>query len=277
MKKDKRVVEYMLCRKPDAPFLDKTNPPYGQRTPNCTIGGHSLCDFFWLERGEGSYIFTIWSRSMIRERGEGYIDEDPRKEPPPRKRKPWPLLKLPKRLKAESKRNGFGRIDPGSDYDSDGLECFDVLDDVDSDYEGRAKALSSRDSFKILRTSIASPCLCWFSRWCQVKKGYNKDWPSGRLEIVFKALDQDETTSDQPKLVVFSDINEAYFVSGLDCLTCLSVGTYACPECTAEPPSIVSVLRYNTPKPKFVENKKGKSSAWFADPNVPCIFSTVHL
>ena len=162
MKKDKRVVEYMLCRKPDAPFLDKTNPPYGQRTPNCTIWGHSLCDFFWLERGEGSYIFTIWSRSMIRERGEGYIDEDPRKEPPPRKRKPWPLLKLPKRLKAESKRNGFGRIDPGSDYDSDGLECFDVLDDVDSDYEGRAKALSSRDSFKILRTSIASPCLCWF-------------------------------------------------------------------------------------------------------------------
>ncbi|KAF8333619.1 uncharacterized protein EI90DRAFT_3121968 [Cantharellus anzutake] len=262
MSESKRTVTWSWDRPPDGPFLDKTvfTPPDGQRTPNGQIWGHSLDDLFWFPRAPGVDVLTIWSRSMIREFGECYDDNEHKREPPPRKRKPWPLLKLPKRMKAESRKYGFGVVDPGSDSgdsDDDGFKCQTVLIDVDSDNEEKARLLSNRVEFKKL-----------------LKKGFNKDWPPGRKELVHEALRKGKISiHDGPKLIVFKDISEAYFFAKLDCPTCFHFGPLLCPECTVNPPPVIYVVRYNIGKPKFIEDRKGKSTAWFADPNMPCIFS----
>ena len=181
-----REKSFMNASGPRHSFLDKINIPYGQWMPNRIIWGHSLHDFFWIKCKLGMILRTIWSCSMICEWGEGYIDEEHPREPPPRKLgKPWPLLKLPKPLKEESRRNGFGKVDPGSDYNSDGVECFKVLDDVNSDYEERMKALSDQDLFKMLHKSIAFPsctdsynCVKSKSKRATTKTGHQV---SGRL------------------------------------------------------------------------------------------------
>ncbi|KAI0090884.1 hypothetical protein BDY19DRAFT_938114 [Irpex rosettiformis] len=78
------------------------NPgPLGKRTPNNIIWGHDLDEILWISRfpGEGdlSRVQTVWSRSMIKEYGENYIDEAWRLDShyaTPHFRKPWPVLML---------------------------------------------------------------------------------------------------------------------------------------------------------------------------------------
>ncbi|KAF8333632.1 uncharacterized protein EI90DRAFT_588482 [Cantharellus anzutake] len=243
MRESKRNVRLKWLRDHGSPPLDKTKGvPCGQRPPNQLIWGHSLDDFFWIARIEGILpgaafdgveCLTIWSRSMVREsKDSGYNDDEHKREPPPRKRKPWPLLKLPKRMNAESRKYGFGVIDPGSDYDSDDDEfkCHTALIDVDSDNEEKTRLLSNRDAFRKL-----------------LEKGFNKDWPPGRGQLIQEAVKKGKISIDDgPKLLVFKDI-------------------------------IVYVVRYNTRKPKFIEDRKGKSTAWFADPNMLCIFSIAFM
>ncbi|KAF8312885.1 uncharacterized protein EI90DRAFT_610266 [Cantharellus anzutake] len=200
---------------------------------------------------------------MRESKHSGYNDDEHKREPPPRKRKPWPLLKLPKRMNAESRKYGFGVIDPGSDYDSDDDEfnCHTALIDVDSDNEEKTRLLSNRDAFRKL-----------------LEKGFNKDWPPGRGQLIQEAVKKGKISIDDgPKLLVFKDISEAYFLARRDCVTCWNVGTLRCPDCTVNPPPVVYVVRYNTRKPKFIEDRKGKSTAWFADPNMPCIFSIAFM
>ncbi|KAF8333622.1 uncharacterized protein EI90DRAFT_2994581 [Cantharellus anzutake] len=264
MSESRRRVRHQWLRNPNGPFLDKRSPPHGQRTPNRQIWAHSLDDFFWIARIVDMNVMTIWSRSMIREFGENYDDRVwNKREPPPRKRKPWPLLKLPKRMKAEGKKYGFGIVDPGSDYDSDGdeFDCHTVLIDVDSDSEEKTKSLSNRDAFMKL-----------------LEKGFNKDWPPGRRELIREALSKRKVSiHDGSKLIVFRDVSEAYFLAKLNCPTCFDDGTLHCSECTVNPPPVIYVVRYDTHKPKFIEDRKGKSTAWFADPNMPCVFSAALL
>ena len=67
-----------------------------------------------------------------------------------------------------------------------------MLEGVDSGYEGRAKALFDRDSFKKLRRSIASLCylvLVVVLMMRQVENNNNRDWPPGQVDIVCQAFD----------------------------------------------------------------------------------------
>ncbi|KAF8333620.1 uncharacterized protein EI90DRAFT_587573 [Cantharellus anzutake] len=188
----KRQVEWKWVRPPNGSFLYKDKSPRGYRPLNRHIWGHSLDDFFWISRDPVVPLMTIWSRSMIRELGENYDDNENKREPPPRKRKPWPLLKLPKRMKAESRKYGFGVVDPGSDVDSDDeFKCHTVLIDVDSDNDEKTRLLSNRDAFQKL-----------------LEKGFGKDWPPGRRELVHEALSKRKiSVHDGPKLIVFKDLS----------------------------------------------------------------------
>lgn len=91
-----RWVYQQWLRDPKGPMLPRP-PPDGVRPPNDLIWGHTLEDFFWLERLPGVDMVTIWSRSMIKEYGERY-EESEFTEPDalqvPRLRRPWPVLKV---------------------------------------------------------------------------------------------------------------------------------------------------------------------------------------
>ncbi|KDQ58457.1 hypothetical protein JAAARDRAFT_193028 [Jaapia argillacea MUCL 33604] len=124
----KRVLTAWWRRDPDGSFLPRP-PPAGVRPPNQIIWGHSLLDFFWMERKAPSTLITAWSRSMIKEYGVDYTeDEFDEPEPIPRLRRPWPLLKLPRGIKVSPP---LGAVDEGSDHDG----CYEVLIDGDSSEE----------------------------------------------------------------------------------------------------------------------------------------------
>ena len=130
-------------RDPNGPFLDKHKAPIGKRTPNGMIWGHSINDFFWIERQSGIRVMTIWSRSMIQEFGENYADEEHDPEPEPRLMRPWPLLKLkmPKHLQPE---NDFGIIDEGCDCYDDG--CYERMIDPDEDMDQGSVTLADLEA-----------------------------------------------------------------------------------------------------------------------------------
>ena len=130
-------------RDPNGPFLDKCKAPIGKRTPNGMIWGHSINDFFWIERQSGMRVMTVWSRSMIQEFGENYADEEHDPEPQPRLMRPWPLLKLktPKHLQPE---NNFGIIDEGCDYYDDG--CYERMIDSGEDMDQESVTLADLEA-----------------------------------------------------------------------------------------------------------------------------------
>ncbi|KAI0089572.1 hypothetical protein BDY19DRAFT_905875 [Irpex rosettiformis] len=114
-----RYVNKQWVRDPNGPLLKKPEAPHGVRTPSGLIWGHDLRDFFWIQRIPGAHIMTIWSRSMIKELGENYSESEfkqPDSSHYPRRRHPWPLLKVPEDFKKwETKlvKEEYGIIDPG--------------------------------------------------------------------------------------------------------------------------------------------------------------------
>ncbi|CAL1710134.1 unnamed protein product [Somion occarium] len=95
-----RYVGQQWLRDPNGPLISKP-PPCGVRTPNGIIWGHDLKDFMWIQRIPNADIFTIWSRSMVKEFGENYVADEWEHEDErqlPRCRFPWPVLKLPKKI-----------------------------------------------------------------------------------------------------------------------------------------------------------------------------------
>jgi hypothetical protein len=90
----RRFVYNQWVRDPDGPILTKP-PPLGKRLANRIIWGHTINDFFWIQRIPGINVVTIWSRSMIQEFGENFAGEEHEHEPSPRQLRPWPILQLP--------------------------------------------------------------------------------------------------------------------------------------------------------------------------------------
>lgn len=96
-KQDERIRDVRLWweRNPDGPIIPRTLPPAGIRTMEGFVWGHTLDDLFWIQRIPKVNAVTIWSRSMLKELGEGY-DEHAWDEPlvEPRAVRAWPVLKL---------------------------------------------------------------------------------------------------------------------------------------------------------------------------------------
>ncbi|KAJ6511193.1 hypothetical protein C8R45DRAFT_814758 [Mycena sanguinolenta] len=90
-KERQRVVHQEWVRDPSGKLLEKP-PPRGSRTENNIIWGHTLEDFYWISRIPGVNVLTIWSRSMIEEYGENYLNVNGTrtKGPEPRRLHPWP-------------------------------------------------------------------------------------------------------------------------------------------------------------------------------------------
>ena len=91
----KRDIRLWWERDPDGPILKRDHAPPGLRTPNGFVWGHQVDHIFWIQRIPGANALTVWSRSMIKEGGEGH-DEHEWDEPltSPRVRRPWPVLKM---------------------------------------------------------------------------------------------------------------------------------------------------------------------------------------
>ncbi|KAF7334500.1 hypothetical protein MVEN_02279500 [Mycena venus] len=108
-----RVVYKKWDRDPKGKLLEKP-PPKGSRTENNITWGHTLDDFYWMRyripRIPGVNVLTIWSRSMIKEFGENYLNEKHEKEPEPRRLRPWPVLTLPSHIPSSTR---LGYIDEG--------------------------------------------------------------------------------------------------------------------------------------------------------------------
>ncbi|RPD61823.1 hypothetical protein L226DRAFT_506637 [Lentinus tigrinus ALCF2SS1-7] len=94
VEKRDRDIRLWWERDPNGPILKRDRAPPGLRTPNGFVWGHQLDHIFWIQRIPGANAITVWSRSMIKEGGEGY-DEHEWDEPltSPRVRRPWPVLK----------------------------------------------------------------------------------------------------------------------------------------------------------------------------------------
>lgn len=113
-----RMVTRQWLRDPSGGLLPRP-PPVGTRAPNGLIWGHSLEDFMWIQRIPNVNVLTIWSRSMIKEFSENYDESEfDKPEPPPRTRRPWPVLRI-----AHDARNKtippVGAYDEGSDHEDD--------------------------------------------------------------------------------------------------------------------------------------------------------------
>ena len=120
------LIQNQWTRDPNGPPLPQP-PPSGKRPPNGIVWGHTMNDFYWIQRRPGINVVTIWSRSMIQEFGENYVGAEHEYEPSPRVLRPWPILQLPPGI------NSFlGLVDetcfcnhiriprPVSHYDDDG-------------------------------------------------------------------------------------------------------------------------------------------------------------
>ncbi|KAK7017626.1 hypothetical protein R3P38DRAFT_3559692 [Favolaschia claudopus] len=104
-----RVVYNLWTRDPQGKLLEKP-PPTGSRTENNIIWGHTLDDFYWIPRIPGVNLLTIWSRSMIKEYGENFLNLEHEEEPEPRRLRPWPVLTLPEDAASSA---SICRIDEG--------------------------------------------------------------------------------------------------------------------------------------------------------------------
>jgi hypothetical protein len=131
-----RHVFLQWARDPDGPVIRKEDCTVGNRPANGLIWGHSLGDFFWLQRIPGVNMLTVWSRSMIKEYGErlGYKEgsEDDDWEPMPRRRRVWPILKLPKDAITDQ---DLSIVDEGSEHDGN-YEVLSDSDEADATDEG---------------------------------------------------------------------------------------------------------------------------------------------
>lgn len=107
-----RFISEEWIRDPEGELLTRP-PPTGTRTPNGIIWGNSEDDFFWclfsvsdmiiltdrstfpinrIRRKPGVNVMTAWSRSMIQQYGENYLNVTHPHEPAPHPLRPWPIL-----------------------------------------------------------------------------------------------------------------------------------------------------------------------------------------
>ncbi|RDX52430.1 hypothetical protein OH76DRAFT_1433883 [Lentinus brumalis] len=93
--KRERDIHLFWERDPKGPILQRDRAPPGLRTANGFVWGHQVDHIFWIQRIPGAQALTVWSRSMIKEGGEGH-DQHQWDEPltSPRVRRPWPVLKM---------------------------------------------------------------------------------------------------------------------------------------------------------------------------------------
>lgn len=148
MNQPTRFVYQWWPRHPKGPTLRKEHAPTGYRTPNRIIWGHSVGDFYFIQRVPNTDVVTIWSRSMIHEFGENYASEAFEMEPHPRKRRPWPLLQIPKGHMLDCLH---GIPDEGSEHGG----CFERI--VDDEEEGdHATYRSLKDLHVDLKAEVAS-------------------------------------------------------------------------------------------------------------------------
>ena len=139
-----RFVYQEWQREPDGPLLSRP-PPTGVRPPNALIWGHTLEDFFWIQRIPNIPMLTIWSRTMIKEYGENYHEEEfsePDALQVPRLRHPWPVLKVPNDG-VHVPKDSYGVIDEGCEKHSQDGYVAKRRDD--SEPEPEQKALDSAE------------------------------------------------------------------------------------------------------------------------------------
>ncbi|KAI0079856.1 hypothetical protein K474DRAFT_1616965 [Panus rudis PR-1116 ss-1] len=121
----RRITALRWPRDPDGPTLPRP-PLEGDRPPNGILWGHDTSEFCFIRRLKGvEGLITCWSRSQIRDLGENYTQElqeaffdEPDFCPKPRRRRPWPVLKLPRKQAAKCDPP-LGLIDEGSDHEDD--------------------------------------------------------------------------------------------------------------------------------------------------------------
>ena len=102
-------------RPPKGKHLTGRDAPRGKRTPNGAIWGHSIDEFFMLQRIPGVNVITCWSRSMIKELNERPIDDGDDEPYMPRIRRPYPLLKIDEGIDCPES-SMYGCFDGGSDH-----------------------------------------------------------------------------------------------------------------------------------------------------------------
>jgi hypothetical protein len=100
-----RFVYKQWARDPAGALLPR-NPPLGKRPANGLIWGHTINDFFWMQRLPGVNVMTIWSRSMIQDFGENYSNEEHDFEPTPIQCQPYSVLRFPHEI-IEDSYKGF--------------------------------------------------------------------------------------------------------------------------------------------------------------------------
>jgi hypothetical protein len=96
----KRFIYQLWERDPDGPILRRGGAPEGCRTPNGQVWGHSLSDFFWIERIPCVNVRTIWSTSMLQRLNDSLSPSQKKllaadERHFPRVLQPWPLLCVP--------------------------------------------------------------------------------------------------------------------------------------------------------------------------------------
>jgi hypothetical protein len=96
----KRFINQDWERNPNGPFLERDQGPNGNRTPNGQIWGHSLSDFYFIQRVPGLNYITIWSTSMLQNLDDSLSSSQKEllaadKRHFPRVLQPWPLLCIP--------------------------------------------------------------------------------------------------------------------------------------------------------------------------------------
>jgi len=115
---------FVWPRKDGGPLLPRP-PPCGYRPPNGIMWGHYLDEFCLYPRIPNvPQLLTVWSRSMIKEFNEIYTEslEDVAFVDPhclkPRRRRPWPVLKVPRPGTLErAGPDDLGFVDGGSDHE----------------------------------------------------------------------------------------------------------------------------------------------------------------
>ncbi|KAI0080013.1 hypothetical protein K474DRAFT_1769692 [Panus rudis PR-1116 ss-1] len=136
----RRINNLMWKRPPGFKDLPRNPPLAGDRPPNGVLWGHDPSEFCFISRyNEIPNVVTLWSRSQIRDLDENYTTEmqealfdQPHFCPKPRRRRPWPVLKLP-RTEAAKCDPPLGLIDEGSDHEDD-WEVV-LVDDPDEEQE----------------------------------------------------------------------------------------------------------------------------------------------
>jgi len=96
----KRFIYQVWERNPNGSILKRGEAPKGCRTLNGQVWGHSLADFFWIERIPGVGVRTIWSTSMLQRLSDSLSPSQKKilaadEHYFPRLLQPWPLLCVP--------------------------------------------------------------------------------------------------------------------------------------------------------------------------------------